>query len=43
MMEILGGVARFQGDVFPQQQALFELLARDGQSPKALMLTCSRA
>ncbi|GAA0733897.1 carbonic anhydrase [Sphingomonas japonica] len=41
MMEILGGVARFQGDVFPQQQALFELLARDGQSPKTLMISCA--
>lgn len=40
-MNILGGVARFQGDVFPQQQKLFQALARDGQKPKTLMISCA--
>lgn len=40
-MEIIGGVARFQGDVFPQQRDLFQALARDGQKPKTLMISCA--
>ncbi|QIG80414.1 carbonic anhydrase [Stakelama tenebrarum] len=40
-MEIVGGVARFQGDVFPQQQELFRALAREGQRPSTLMVSCA--
>src|SRR4051812_20310551 len=35
------GVARFRGQVFPQQRALYHQLARDGQRPKALMISCA--
>ena len=41
MMEIVGGVARFQNDVFPAQAQLFGKLARDGQTPSALMISCA--
>jgi carbonic anhydrase len=34
------GVVRFQTEVFPEKQALFETLAK-GQSPEALFITCS--
>lgn len=40
MKEILEGVARFQSEIFPKQQAFFQQLA-DGQEPKALFLTCA--
>ena len=40
MKEILEGVARFQSEIFPKQQAFFQQLA-SGQQPKALFLTCS--
>jgi carbonic anhydrase len=35
------GVARFRGQIFPQQRALYHQLARDGQKPKALMISCA--
>ena len=35
------GVARFRGEVFPQQRALYRQLAHDGQKPKALMISCA--
>lgn len=35
------GVARFRGHVFPPQQALYRQLARDGQKPRALMISCA--
>jgi carbonic anhydrase len=41
MLEIMGGLARFKGNVFPAQRKLFESLARDGQSPKTLMISCA--
>ncbi|WP_121118899.1 carbonic anhydrase [Croceibacterium ferulae] len=40
-MEIGSGVARFQDHVHKQQQELFRTLARDGQTPKYLMISCA--
>lgn len=40
-MEIGSGVARFQDQVYKQQQELFRTLARDGQAPKYLMVSCA--
>jgi len=40
MEEIVAGVRAFQRDVYPQNQELFARLAA-GQSPKAMMITCS--
>lgn len=41
MDDILSRATRFQGHVFPRQQALYRRLATDGQSPKALMISCA--
>lgn len=41
MADILDAASRFQGEVFPRQKALYERLARDGQSPKALVIACA--
>jgi carbonic anhydrase len=38
--KFLGGVSRFQKDVYPQHQDLFEKLAL-GQRPEALFITCA--
>ena len=38
---ILKGVARFRCDVFPSQQEIYRTLASEGQSPQALMISCS--
>jgi carbonic anhydrase len=38
--KILGGISRFQKDVYPQHQDLFEKLAL-GQRPDALFITCA--
>ncbi len=38
--KILGGVSRFQKDVYPQHRDLFERLAL-GQRPEALFITCA--
>jgi carbonic anhydrase len=38
--KFLGGVSRFQRDVYPQHQDLFEKLAV-GQRPEALFITCA--
>ncbi len=38
--KILGGISRFQRDVYPQHQDLFEKLAL-GQRPDALFITCA--
>ncbi len=35
------GVARFQGEVCPREQALYRKLVHDGQKPKALMIFCA--
>jgi carbonic anhydrase len=42
MDEIIAGVRTFQRDVYPQNRRMFEHLAA-GQSPDALMITCSDA
>jgi carbonic anhydrase len=39
MERIIEGVVKFQRDVFPQKQHLFQELA-DGQNPEALFITC---
>ena len=41
MNELIGRVFRFQAHVFPQNSDLYAQLARDGQSPKALMISCA--
>lgn len=41
MNELIGRVFSFEKTVFPNQSALFEQLVRDGQSPKALMISCA--
>lgn len=38
---VLERAARFRGQVFPAQSALYERLASHGQSPKALMISCA--
>jgi carbonic anhydrase len=40
MDEIIAGVRSFQTDIYPQNRQMFERLAA-GQSPDALMITCS--
>ena len=35
------GVARFQDEVYPKEQALYRRLVHDGQKPKALMISCA--
>ncbi len=40
MPHFAAGVVRFQTEVFPEKQELFESLAK-GQSPEALFITCS--
>ena len=38
--KLLGGISRFQKDVYPKHQELFEKLAL-GQRPEALFITCA--
>src|ERR1700722_17713529 len=38
--KLLGGISRFQKDVYPKHQDLFEKLAI-GQRPEALFITCA--
>src|ERR1700678_4806289 len=38
--KLLGGISRFQKDVYPQHRDLFEQLAL-GQRPEALFITCA--
>ncbi len=40
MPKFAAGVVRFQNEVYPQKQELFEKLSK-GQSPEALFITCS--
>lgn len=40
MPKFAAGVVKFQSEVFPQKQELFEQLSQ-GQSPEALFITCS--
>ena len=35
------GVARFRGQIFPQERALYQRLIHEGQKPKALMISCA--
>jgi carbonic anhydrase len=41
MDEFFGRMSRYRGQVLPAQQALYERLASDGQTPKALMISCA--
>ncbi len=41
MNELMGRVFGFEKQVFPNQNALYSKLALDGQSPKALMISCA--
>jgi carbonic anhydrase len=41
MNELLGRVFHFQKHVFPDQSALYQRLAHDGQNPSALMVSCA--
>lgn len=41
MEHVLDRAAKFRGQVFPAQSALYATLASDGQSPKALMISCA--
>ncbi|CAN5323517.1 carbonic anhydrase [soil metagenome] len=41
MNELIGRVFSFEKTVFPNQSDLFSKLVRDGQSPKALMISCA--
>jgi len=41
MKNVLERAAQFRGQVFPAQRALYRRLATDGQSPKALMISCA--
>lgn len=41
MNELIGRVFDFEKQVFPNQSALYAKLATDGQSPKALMISCA--
>ena len=40
MKNVVGGVRRFQQDVYPKKKALFRKLA-SGQKPQALFITCA--
>jgi carbonic anhydrase len=41
MDQFLDRMSRLRGQAFPAQQALYERLATNGQSPKALMISCA--
>ena len=41
MNELIGRVFSFETHTFPNQSALYNRLATDGQSPKALMISCA--
>lgn len=41
MDRIIDGISRFRTEVFPQARPIYETLARDGQAPEALMISCS--
>jgi carbonic anhydrase len=40
MKRLLAGYQRFRANGWPEQRRLFETLAEDGQSPKALVVAC---
>ncbi|MCI0754191.1 carbonic anhydrase [Teichococcus vastitatis] len=39
--DLFAGYQRFRAEVWPERRKLFEALARDGQSPRALVIACS--
>ena len=41
MNDLIGRVLEFQRRIFPDKHALYTRLARDGQNPKALMISCA--
>jgi carbonic anhydrase len=41
MDNILDRAGKFRGDIFEKESALYRRLAHDGQSPKALMISCA--
>ena len=41
MNEVIGRVFSFEKQVFPNQSALYNKLTTQGQSPKALMISCA--
>ncbi len=41
MDRIIDGISRFRTEVFPQARPIYETLARDGQAPQALVISCS--
>ncbi len=41
MNELIGRVFSFEKETFPNQSELYATLATDGQSPKALMISCA--
>ena len=41
MNELIGRVFSFEKQTFPNQSTLYNRLASDGQSPKALMISCA--
>ena len=41
MADIIHAASRFQGEVYSRDRALYERLAREGQSPNALVIACA--
>ena len=41
MDRIIDGISRFKAEVFPRERPVYEGLARDGQKPQALVISCS--
>lgn len=41
MDNVLDRAGRFRGDIYEKESALYRSLAHDGQSPKALMISCA--
>jgi carbonic anhydrase len=41
MGDLLKGISSFRGAVFPDNSALYQKLATEGQSPQALMISCA--
>ncbi|SCY73291.1 carbonic anhydrase [Rhizobium sp. NFACC06-2] len=41
MANLSKGISHFRGSVFPEHSALYRKLAREGQQPQALMISCA--
>jgi carbonic anhydrase len=41
MQELIAGIHKFRSEQFGEYEALFQRLARDGQNPHTLFITCS--